>query len=144
MNELFLAHGEVSSKIRLHMELEPVFLPIDKAIPCGLILNELATNSLKHAFVGREQGSIQIQLSSVRNESVRLRFQDDGGGLPPGLDLQTAESLGLRLIRMLSKQLRGDLKVQNGSGSAFELSFHILDSHIGPSPDTKAVLDAQG
>ena len=78
------------------------------AIPCGLILNELATNSLKHAFVGRERGTIEIQLTSVRNESVRLRFQDDGWGLPAGLNLDAAESLGLRLIRMLSKQLRGE------------------------------------
>ncbi|HEX8750036.1 MAG TPA: histidine kinase dimerization/phosphoacceptor domain -containing protein, partial [Nitrospira sp.] len=56
MKELFQAHGEVSSNVQLHMQLEPVFLPIDMAIPCGLILNELATNSLKHAFVGRERG----------------------------------------------------------------------------------------
>jgi two-component sensor histidine kinase len=144
MKELFQAHGEVSSRIRLHMELEPVFLPIDMAIPCGLILNELATNSLKHAFVGRPQGSIEIHLTSVRNESVRLRFQDDGCGLPPGLDFQAAETLGLRLIRMLSKQLHAELKVHNGTGSAFELSFLIQDPHIGPSTETKAVLDAQG
>ena len=144
MKELFQAHGEVSSRIRLHMELEPVFLPIDMAIPCGLILNEMATNSLKHAFVGRPQGSIEIHLTSVRNESVRLRFQDDGCGLPPGLDFQAAETLGLRLIRMLSKQLHAELKVHNGTGSAFELSFLIQDPHIGPSTETKAVLDAQG
>ena len=144
MKELFQAHGEVSSRVRLHMELEPVFLPIDMAIPCGLILNELATNSLKHAFVGREQGSIEIQLTSVRNESVRLRFQDDGRGLPPGFDFQSAELLGLRLIRMLSKQLRGELKVHNGSGSTFELSFHIQDPHIGSSSEAKVVLDGQG
>jgi len=144
MKELFQAHGEVSSKVQLHMVLEPVFLPIDMAIPCGLILNELATNSLKHAFVGREQGSIEIHLSSVRNESVLLRFQDDGKGLPSGIDFQAAESLGLRLIRMLSKQLHGELKVHNGSGTSFELSFHVQDPHFGSSSDTKAVLDAQG
>ena len=116
MKELFLAHGEVSSKVRLQLELEPVFLPVDMAIPCGLILNELATNSLKHAFVGREHGTIDIQLTSVQNESVRLLFRDDGWGLPAGLDLQAAESLGLRLIRMLSKQLRGEVVTQTGRG----------------------------
>ena len=78
MKELFLAHGEVSSKVTLQLQLEPVLLPVDMAIPCGLILNELATNSLKHAFVGREHGTIEIQLTSVRNESVHLRFRDDG------------------------------------------------------------------
>ena len=101
MKELFLAHGEVSSKVSLQLQLEPVFLPVDMAIPCGLILNELATNSLKHAFVGRNRGTIDIQLTRAGNESVRLLFRDDGWGLPAGLDLQAAESLGLRLIRML-------------------------------------------
>ncbi len=80
----------------------------------------------------------------MRNESVLLRFQDDGKGLPPAVDFQAAESLGLRLIRMLSKQLHGELKVHNGSGTSFELSFHVQNPHFGSSSDTKAVLDAQG
>jgi len=144
MKELFLAHGEVSSKVKLQLELEPVFLPVDMAIPCGLILNELATNSLKHAFVGREHGTIDIQLISVGNESVRLLFRDDGWGLPAGLDLQAAESLGLRLIRMLSKQLRGEVVTQTGEGTTFELRFKVPDSRVGSSPEAKAVPDAQG
>jgi two-component sensor histidine kinase len=142
--ELFLAHGEVSSKVSLQLELEPVFLPVDMAIPCGLILNELATNSLKHAFVGRDHGTIDIQLTSVRNESVRLVFRDDGWGLPAGLNLQAAESLGLRLIRMLSKQLRGEIVTPAGEGTTFELRFQIPESRVSSSPEAKAVLDAQG
>jgi two-component sensor histidine kinase len=143
MKELFLAHGEVSSKVNLQLELEPVFLPVDMAIPCGLILNELATNSLKHAFVGRERGTIDIHLTSTGNHSVRLLFRDDGWGLPSGLNLQAAESLGLRLIRMLSKQLRGEVMTQSGEGTMFELRFTIPDSRGISSPETK-VLDAQG
>jgi two-component sensor histidine kinase len=142
MKELFLAHGEVSSKVTLQLKLEPVFLPVDMAIPCGLILNELATNSLKHAFVGREHGTIEIQLTSV-NESVRLRFRDDGWGLPSGLNLDAADSLGLRLIRMLSKQLRGEVKTHSGEGTTFELHFQLQNTR-GGSSDEKAVLDAQG
>jgi len=142
MKELFLAHGEVSSKVTLQLNLEPVFLPVDMAIPCGLILNELATNSLKHAFVGREHGTIEIQLTSV-NESVRLRFRDDGWGLPSGLNLDAADSLGLRLIRMLSKQLRGEVKTHSGEGTTFELHFQLQNTR-GGSSDEKAVLDAQG
>jgi two-component sensor histidine kinase len=145
MKELFLAHGEVSSKVSLRLELEPVFLPVDMAIPCGLILNELATNSLKHAFVGRDRGTIDIHLTSVRNESVRLLFRDDGWGLPAGLDLQAAESLGLRLIRMLSKQLHGEVMTHTGEGTTFELQFRLPDSRgVGAAPEAKAVLDAQG
>jgi two-component sensor histidine kinase/CheY-like chemotaxis protein len=144
MKELFLAHGEVSSKVTLQLQLEPVLLPVDMAIPCGLILNELATNSLKHAFVGREHGTIEIQLTSVRNESVHLRFRDDGWGLPAGLKLDAAESLGLRLIRMLSKQLRGEVKTHSGEGTTFELHFQLQKNTGGGSSDEKAVLDAQG
>jgi two-component sensor histidine kinase/ActR/RegA family two-component response regulator len=144
MKELFLAHGEVSSKVTLQLQLEPVLLPVDMAIPCGLILNELATNSLKHAFVGREHGTIEIQLTSVRNESVHLRFRDDGWGLPAGLKLDAAESLGLRLIRMLSQQLRGEVKTHSGEGTTFELHFQLQKNTGGGSSDEKAVLDAQG
>jgi len=142
MKELFLAHGEVSSKVSLQLELDPVFLPVDMAIPCGLILNELATNSLKHAFVGRERGTIEIQLTSVPNESVRLLFRDDGWGLPDGLNLQAAESLGLRLIRMLGKQLRGEVVTRSGEGTTFELRFKITETRVGPSHEAKAVFNA--
>jgi two-component sensor histidine kinase len=144
MKELFLAHGEVSSKIELRMELEPVFLPVDLAIPCGLILNELATNSLKHAFVGREAGTIGIELRSVEDKSVTLRFHDDGHGFPQGLDWQAAGSLGLRLIRMLSRQLNADLALKNGAGATFELSFNLPIARKGESFDSKAVADAKG
>jgi two-component sensor histidine kinase len=135
----------VSSKVTLELQLEPVFLPVDMAIPCGLILNELATNSLKHAFVGRERGTIEIQLAATRNESesVHLRFRDDGWGLPAGLNLAAAESLGLRLIRMLTKQLRGEVTTQTGEGTTFEVRFQVPDSRVGTS-EAKAVLDAQG
>jgi two-component sensor histidine kinase/CheY-like chemotaxis protein len=143
MKELFLAHGEVSSKVRLSMELDSVFLPIDMAIPCGLILNELATNSLKHAFTGREAGAIHIELKHPDRKSVRLLFQDDGRGLPSGLDWHAAESLGLRLVRMLSKQLRADLKLHNGTGTAFEISFDVHGPVSGIPSETKAVPDDQ-
>jgi len=144
MDELFLAHGGTSSKIRLRMELDPVFLPVDMAIPCGLILNELATNSLKHAFIGRESGAIEIQLTSVENHAMRLVFHDDGRGLPEGLDWQAAGSLGLRLIRMLSRQLNADLTLRNASGTTFELQFNLPGGTRSPSSGTKAEEDAKG
>jgi len=75
---------------------------------------------------------------------VRLLFRDDGWGLPAGLELQAAESLGLRLIRMLSKQLRGEVVTQTGEGTTFELRFKVQDSRVGSSPEAKAVPDAQG
>ena len=144
MDELFLAHGATSSKISLRMELDPVLLPVDMAIPCGLILNELATNSLKHAFAGRESGTIEIQLTCVEGTVVRLVFRDDGRGLPEGVDWQAAGSLGLRLIRMLSRQLNADLTLRNGSGTTFELQFNLSAGTRNASSGTKAVENAKG
>lgn len=143
MDELFLAHGATSSKIRLRMELDPVLLPVDMAIPCGLILNELATNSLKHAFVGRESGTIAIELTCLDSGSVRLVFRDDGRGLPAEVDWQAAGSLGLQLIRMLSRQLHGDLALHNGSGTTFELRFDLPGGARDSSSETKAGGDAK-
>jgi two-component sensor histidine kinase len=143
MDELFLAHGATSSKIRLRMELDSVLLPVDMAIPCGLILNELATNSLKHAFVGRDSGTIVIELMCVAPNSVKLVFHDDGRGLPTEVDWQAAGSLGLRLIRMLSRQLHGDLALRNGSGTTFELRFDLPTGARDSSSETKAVGDAK-
>lgn len=141
MNELFQAHGERSGRIRLALDLQPLHLPVDMAIPCGLILNELATNSLKHAFVGQEHGTISITLTRVEPSRVRLVFHDDGRGLPAGLDWRGASSLGLRLIRMLSDQLGAELQVQNGKGTTFELEFEIESDN---PKATKAVADAAG
>ncbi|HEU4682948.1 MAG TPA: histidine kinase dimerization/phosphoacceptor domain -containing protein [Nitrospira sp.] len=144
MKELFLAHGEVSSKVRLSMELDSVFLPVDMAIPCGLILNELATNSLKHAFGGRDSGTIHIELKQAGQKSVLLLFQDDGRGFPHGLDWHAAESLGLRLVRMLSKQLHADLQLRNGTGTTFELRFDIHPPTVtGPPREDRMASDVQ-
>jgi two-component sensor histidine kinase len=125
------------------MELEPICLPVDMAIPCGLILNELATNSLKHAFVGRQDGLIEITLTTVGHRSVQLVFRDNGHGFPPGLDWHAAESLGLRLVRMLSDQLRAELKHRNGAGTTFELCFEIQREEL-PISTTKGGFNGEG
>ncbi len=125
MRELFLAHGEQSRHIRLALEMEPVWLPVDMAIPCGLILNELATNSLKHAFAGRESGLIRIDLAWTGAGRARLVFHDDGAGLPPGMDWHATPSLGLRLIRMLSEQLGAELQLRAGPGTTFEFGLAV-------------------
>lgn len=144
MSELFLAHGEQSRTVSLELELEPVLLPVDMAIPCGLILNELATNSLKHAFGGREGGTIRITLGRADGGRVRLVYHDDGRGLPPGLNWQATSSLGLRLIRMLSDQLGAELELRKGPGTTFDIRFALDDQRAERRHDTKAVLDGTG
>lgn len=109
----------------LHLDLDPeaVLVEMDTAIPAGLIVNELVSNAFKHAFKGRSEGRLTLELRAGTNGAAHLRVADDGVGLPAGLDWQSAPSLGLRLVQMLTRQLNGTLKVQSGQGTEFRLSF---------------------
>ncbi len=120
---LWRAHGNSSSDIRLTMDLEPVSLPVNMAVPCGLILNELFSNALKHAFSGRAEGEVAVSLHRDGQGEVRLSVRDNGTGLPAGFDWQQARSLGLRLVQMLTGQLHAALEVVSGEGTEFTLTF---------------------
>jgi len=119
---LFRVFASPSSEIGLQIEVRDVFLPVDTAIPCGLILNELISNALKHAFRSSPQGTITIRMAK-RGEAYELLVQDDGVGLPPYLSLESAETLGLQLVNTLIKQLHGTLQVERTGGTAFLLRF---------------------
>ena len=116
MNDLFQINGAAASKIQLRLELEPVLVPVDVAIPCGLILNELTTNAIRHAFDGRSSGEISVQLLTSSPETVQLTFADDGRGFSPQQDWRSADTLGLQLVRMLTDQLQGTINMINGRG----------------------------
>jgi two-component sensor histidine kinase len=124
MRDLLQAHAALASKVRLRIEQEAVFVPVDVAIPCGLILNELATNALKHAFGDRAEGEITIETKRLDDGRIRVVFSDDGRGLPPEVDWRSADTLGLRLIRMLAEQLGGTSELCNGQGTRFELTLN--------------------
>jgi two-component sensor histidine kinase len=119
-HNVFLAIGASAATVALEFSTQDVALPVDKAIPCGLILNELITNSLKHAFRDGRSGTIRVSLARVEDR-VELGVSDNGVGLPPGVDLQTSGSLGLQLIRMLSKQVGADLCVDGAHGMSVRL-----------------------
>lgn len=123
LTDLFQINGAAASKIRLRLELEPVLLPVDIAIPCGLILNELTTNAIKHAFDDRPSGEIAVQLRTASPDRVHMTFADDGRGFSPEIDWRTAGTLGLQLVRMLTDQLQGSIEMANGRGTTFRLSF---------------------
>ena len=120
---LWRAHGTAASGIRLALDMEPVPLSVNAAVPCGLILNELATNALKHAFRGRDGGEVTVSLRRNPEGRVCLRVRDNGAGLPAGLDWRRADSLGLRLVQILAKQLCATVEVQSGAGTEFLVSF---------------------
>lgn len=128
LNYLWRAHGTAASGIRLTTDLEPVPLSVNTAVPCGLILNELATNALKHAFPKKEgeRGSnceIRVTLKVGSEGRVCLSVRDSGTGMPAGVDWRHADSLGLRLVQILAKQLSAAVEVQSGEGTEFSVSF---------------------
>ncbi len=123
LNYLWRAHGCEASGIRLALDLEPVSLSVDAAVPCGLILNELATNALKHAFGGRADGVVTLSLRGAAEGQVSLCVRDNGVGLPAGLDWMQANTLGLRLVQMLTAQLDAAVEASSLGGTEFTITF---------------------
>ncbi len=122
---VFQAAGVSPQSVSLQLAIEDLALPVDKAIPCGLILNELITNALKHAFPGERTGTIRVELGMVRRDRLMLLVSDDGVGLPKGLDLKTPGSLGLQLVRMLARQVDADLQIGTEGGTSFRLTIPL-------------------
>jgi PAS domain S-box-containing protein len=119
LNYLWRAHG--TAAVRLTLDLDPITLPVDTAVPCGLILNELAGNALKHAFKGRSEGEVTVSLHADGDGRIRMCVRDNGVGLPAGIDWRQANSLGLRLVQMLGRQLDAAVEVRTGEGTEFEI-----------------------
>lgn len=100
-----------------------IFLDINMGIPCGLIINELVSNCLKHAFPENRQGTIRIGLEKAPAGMYVLTVADDGTGFPPDLDFRNTASLGLQLINTLTAQLNGTLELFTGQGTTFRMTF---------------------
>ncbi len=121
--DLFSSYGVDSERIHLRFEFEPISLGLNQAIPCGLILNELLTNSLKHAFPNERVGEILVKLSWGHGKPVKLTVADDGVGLPAKFDWRESQSLGLRIMNILGRQLDGTVQREPGAGTVFSLAF---------------------
>jgi PAS domain S-box-containing protein len=119
---VFHTLGIARNDIKLELAIEPIPLSIKRAIPCGLMINELITNALKHAFPGDRGGTICVTLGRA-HDKLQLEVRDDGVGLPESWDLRSSESLGLRLVRTLTRQLAGELAVQCQRGTCFQITF---------------------
>ena len=112
-----------SDRIGLALDIADLALPIDRAIPAALIMNELITNAVKHAFPDGRAGVVAVRLAAVDGDRLALTVRDDGVGLPAGFTLSGLRSLGLLLVQTLCDQLRGELVVLPGPGAGFEISF---------------------
>ena len=126
VHRLFRSYEADSGKIALRMDLKDVLLGIDIAIPCGLILNELLSNSLKHAFPENREGKINVGLRSVEKNEIELKVSDNGVGLPEDIDFRKTETLGLHLVTILGEdQLGGKIELKRTGGTEFKIRFKI-------------------
>jgi PAS domain S-box-containing protein len=109
--------------IEISLDIDRVQLNINQAIPCALLINEVATNIYKHAFEGRYQGSVEIQIRE-HDSRIELQIEDNGIGLPDDFDMKTVSSLGVKLIDVLTQQIDGQCDfINTGSGTLFRLAF---------------------
>jgi two-component sensor histidine kinase len=118
-----LVRGSFREGISCTIEADPVRIGIDNAIPCALIVHELVTNSLKHAFQGRSNGAVRIMLRQSVPTEVTIVVQDDGVGFPPDKSFRKCTSMGMTLVTSLTEQLRGTIDLSSGDGCRFAVTF---------------------
>jgi PAS domain S-box-containing protein len=119
-----LVHTYISGgeKVELELKIDEIFLNLDSAIPCGLILNELVSNALKYAFPAKEKGQLFISLKQKNNE-IEIVVNDNGRGLPPEIDFRNTQTLGLQLVNTLVDQLGGKIELDNSKGANYRITF---------------------
>jgi PAS domain S-box-containing protein len=124
INYLFRAYGVSDRDIALKLEIDnKVSVNIDTAIPCGLIINELVSNALKHAFPDGKIGQIGIALHSDESHHFSLMVRDNGKGLPTNFEFKSIKSLGLQLVNVLANQLKGKVELDRRVGTEFRITF---------------------
>jgi two-component system, sensor histidine kinase PdtaS len=120
LSEMFLKEGK---EITVEVEANNINFDIDTAIPLGLIVNELVSNAYKYAFEQQKSGKIKIGIKALNDEDYELHVDDDGKGLPPDFNPTKSKSLGLKLVNILSRQLRGKFSVMPANGASFVVKF---------------------
>lgn len=124
--QLFFTFDLNDAKVQLQFELEPIFLNIETATPCGLIVSELLSNVFEHAFPMNKTGEIWLKVTQDQQHQITITIQDNGVGFPENLDFRHTESLGLQLVCLLTQQLEGTIRIDRNHGTAFHLTFSEL------------------
>jgi two-component sensor histidine kinase len=124
LSNLFHAYGVDAARISSNVVMDPLVLGVDQAIPTGLILNELVSNALKHAFPRGLCGGIVVE-SRAASGTVHLAVRDDGVGVPEDFRPEHSRSLGLRIVQILARQLKGTFDFERAGGTTFRVSFPL-------------------
>jgi two-component sensor histidine kinase len=125
ISSVFQANGDAAANVRLELQIDELALAVDQAIPCGLILNELITNALKHGFSDGRSGTVRVRLAKVGPGTVGLTVGNDGIALPETFETRSSRSLGLNLVTTLARQLQARLEVSRRPGTSFQLQFTV-------------------
>ncbi|MGB3534709.1 MAG: PAS domain S-box protein [Microcoleaceae cyanobacterium] len=126
MNNLLCSFGDNINGIQPIVEADSVYLNIETAIPCGLLINEIVTNAFKHAFSQHKTGQIYVKFHQCQQQLI-LTLSDNGIGIPEEIDWQNSSSLGLRLVKILSRQLKAEIDTNFSQGTYFRFAFFPLD-----------------
>ena len=120
---LLRSYGAGPAHVKISSAIGDVRLPIDTAVPCGLIINELVSNSLKYAFPDGRRGRIRIEMREDEHQRIRLEVSDNGIGLPENVDFLSTRSLGFRLVHTLADQLGATIETESKGGARIALTF---------------------
>jgi PAS domain S-box-containing protein len=123
IDSMYASYGISSRKVLLKKEIERMTLGLESAVPCGLIVNELLSNCMKHAFPGGREGIINVILRVKDKSHIELIVRDSGVGIPEDLDLEHRDSLGMTLIYSLAGQIQGDIELNREKGVEFKITF---------------------
>ena len=123
IKNLYQSYGVTPEKIQLIQNLQEIPVGINKAIPCGLIINELLTNAFKYAFPKNRSGFVRIDFQHGGSNNVRLSVSDNGVGLPNEIKVKKSHSLGLQIVTMLTRQIQGRLSVKRKCGTCVTVIF---------------------
>jgi len=116
--------NNLNKKIDLKTNAESIVLDLDTAIPLGLILNELITNSIKYSFAEVDEGEIEVTIKRLNNQNdYQLKVSDNGAGLPQSLEIEKLPSMGLKLVKSLSRQIHGSFETMVDAKAHFIVKF---------------------
>ncbi len=130
-HNLVQSYGADRNRIELLLDLDPLILSMNRSLPLGLIVNELVSNALKHAFPDNRCGTLTVALKLVENGKATLSITDNGIGLPPKDESTGSETLGLLLMEALASQIEAQVTVNRGNPTRFELSFGLEHTSAG-------------
>lgn len=124
-SSIFYALGATSKEIGMDLDVGELRLPVDKAIPCGLVLNELISNAVKHAFPDGRAGTVRVQVSLLPDGRLEMIVGDDGVGLPSGFSVEATDSVGMQVVTALVEQLNAELRITQHEGTQFVVTFAL-------------------